>query len=88
MTDPVTLRPPELQAMLDAAAETGARRALASLGLHDEEAAQDLRDLRRLLTDWRGVRRTVLEQIARALTTGVLALLALGAWLRWGGGER
>lgn len=51
MTDPVTLRPPELQAMLDAATETGARRALASLGLHDGEAAQDMRDLRRLLTD-------------------------------------
>lgn len=66
-----------------AAAEEGATRALARLGLHDADAGDDVRDLRRLLSDWRKVRSAVLTTTARVITTAILAALAAGAALTW-----
>ena len=40
----VTMPLEELEALLELAAERGARRALADVGLVDENAAQDVRD--------------------------------------------
>jgi len=67
----------EFEAMLARAAEEGAKRALADVGLDGEEAALDIRDLRSLLDCIRLVRRTAMQTAVRMITTGVmLALLA------------
>lgn len=50
----------EFEAILTHAAEEGAKRALADVGLNGEEAALDIRDLRSLLDCIRLARRKVL----------------------------
>jgi hypothetical protein len=62
------------------------KSALKEVGLHDEEAGDDVRDLRSLITDWRGIKKTVLNTLAKAGTLFVLGLLMLGAWSRINGG--
>ena len=60
---------------------------LKEVGLHDEDAGNDVRDLRSLITDWRGMKKVVWQTIARAGTMVVLGLLMLGAWAKLGGGS-
>jgi hypothetical protein len=62
------------------------KSALKEVGLHDEEAGDDVRDLRSLITDWRGIKKTVLNTLAKAGTVFVLGLLMLGAYNRINGG--
>ena len=62
------------------AAETGARKALADLGLDDEHAVHDLNDLRSLLSNWKEVRREALKTMTRIVTTVLLGAIAFGAW--------
>jgi hypothetical protein len=62
------------------------KSALKEVGLHDEEAGDDVRDLRSLITDWRGIKKTVLNTLAKAGTVFVLGLLMLGAYSRINGG--
>lgn len=59
---------------------------LKEVGLHDDDAGTDVRDLRSLITDWRGIKKTVWQTIARAGTLFVLGLLMLGAWVKISGG--
>ena len=59
---------------------------LKEVGLHDEAAGNDVRDLRSLITDWRGMKKVVWQTVARAGTMFVLGLLMLGAWAQLGGG--
>lgn len=67
----------DFNTLLDAAAERGARKALASVGLEGPTAADDLRDIRAILQALRIARSTVWTTILRLVTTGlVLALLA------------
>jgi hypothetical protein len=65
------------------------KSALKEIGLHDDDAGDDVRDLRSLITDWRGMKKTIWNTIARAGTIFVLGLLMLGAWskINNGGGE-
>lgn len=56
------------------------RSALKEVGLHDDDAGDDIRDLRSLITDWRGIKKTIWQTIARAGTIFVLGLLMLGGW--------
>lgn len=53
---------------------------LKEIGLHDDDAGNDVRDLRSLITDWRGMKKTIWQTVARAGTMFVLSLLMLGAW--------
>jgi hypothetical protein len=61
------------------------KSALKEVGLHDEEAGDDVRDLRSLLTDWRGIKKTIWHTIARAGTLFVLGILVVGTWNKLGG---
>lgn len=70
----------QLDILLERAAERGARRALESVGLHDEEAGKDVRDLRTLIDSWRTAKQTALTTITRYITLAFLGLLMLGAW--------
>lgn len=67
----------EFEELLARAAEEGAKRALADVGLDGKEAALDIRDLRALLDAIRFVRRTAVQSAVQLITTGlILALLA------------
>ena len=67
----------EFEAILARAAQEGAKRALADVGLDGKQAALDTRDLRSLLDCIRLVRRTAMQTAVSMITTGVmLALLA------------
>lgn len=72
----------ELERMLERAAEDGARKALAAVGLHDAAASGDIRDIRSLLEAYRAAKRTIWQTIWRAITTVVLALLLAGAAIK------
>ncbi len=66
----------EFEAMLARAAEKGAKRALADVGLDGEEAALDIRDLHSQLDCVRLVCRTAIQTAVWMITTAVtLALL-------------
>jgi len=60
---------------------------LKEVGLHDDDAGNDVRDLRSLITDWRGMKKTIWQTIARAGTLFVLGILMLGAWSKINGGN-
>ena len=68
----------EFEELLVRAAEHGARRALADVGLDGKEAALDIRDLRSLLECLRFVRRTAVQTTVRVVTTGILLALIVG----------
>ena len=78
----VTLPREELEGLLSIAAERGAERVLAHLGLENGHAARDVRDLRDLLSAWRDARKTAWVTLVRVLTTGVLAALLLGVAIK------
>jgi len=61
------------------------RSALKEVGLHDDNAGDDVRDLRSLITDWRSIKKTVWNPIAKAGTMFVLGLLMFGAWSKLNG---
>lgn len=76
------VREDQLQALAKAAARDGARQALADLGLHDDRAADDVRDLRDLLGAWRDARKVAWRTTVKVITTGVLAVLIAGAAIK------
>lgn len=79
---PITLRPEDLDDLLTRAAERGAERCLAHLGLENGHAARDIRELRDLLEAWRDARRTAWQTTVKVITTGILAALLVGAAIK------
>lgn len=78
----ITLRPEDLDELLTRAAERGAERCLAHLGLENGHAARDIRELRDLLEAWRDARRTAWQTTIKVVTTGILAALLVGAAIK------
>jgi len=79
----------EFEALLARAAQQGARRALADVGLDGKDAALDIRDLRSLLDCIRFVRRTAVQTSVHIITTGVILALLAGIAVKlkvFGGG--
>ena len=74
----------ELQGLLEQASETGARRALARLGLDDASAAKDMGELRELLSAWRDAKRSARKAAIGWAVRMVLALLLIGLAVRLG----
>lgn len=72
----------EFEELLARAAEEGAKRALADVGLGGTEAALDIRDLRSLLTSIRFIRRTAVQTTVHIITTGVILALLAGIALK------
>ncbi|MEW6100560.1 MAG: DUF6127 family protein [Pseudomonadota bacterium] len=84
------LRREDFDDLLDRAAERGAERCLAHLGLENGHAARDIRQLRDLLEAWRDARRTAWQTTIKLLTTAILAALLVGAAIKlklMGGGQ-
>ena len=80
--DTLLLRREEFEYLLERAAERGAERALAHLGLENGHAAKDIRELRDLLQAWRDARRTAWQTTVKVVTTGILAALLVGAAIK------
>ena len=72
--DHIILPREALDAMLEDAAERGARKALNGIGLGDEKAPDHIRGLRDLFNMYRTVRDGALKQIGQGL-----ALVLIGA---------
>jgi hypothetical protein len=99
MTDPektalienmLLFRKEDFDDLLDRAAERGAERCLAHLGLENGHAARDIRELRGLIEAWRDARRTAWQTAVKVITTGILAALLVGAAIKlklMGGGQ-
>lgn len=84
------LRREDFDALLEHAAERGAERVLAHLGLENGKAARDIRELRDLLDAWRDARRTAWQTAVKIVTTALLAALIAGAAVKlklFGGGQ-
>lgn len=76
------MSPQVIEEMITRAAKKGAKEALESIGLNDESASQDVREMRNLLDAWRSTKKTVWSQIVKAATMATLGALAAGAWLQ------
>jgi hypothetical protein len=74
----------DLRAVIEAASEAGAVRALERLGLHDAGARDDLRELRQLLSVWRDAKKSVWKAVIDWLVRGSLALLLVGIAVKLG----
>ncbi|MEE8058339.1 MAG: DUF6127 family protein [Pseudomonadales bacterium] len=84
MTTPlITLSNTEIEDLLESAAEKGAIRALANVGLDSEEStAHDIRELRSLLQAYTLAKRTAWQTIIRLITTGFILALIAGAAIK------
>ena len=76
---------PEVEALLRRIAKDSAAEALADLmkqlGLNDENAGRDMRDMRDLLSAFRHARHTISLTFIRLVTTAVLGFIALAVWV-------
>ena len=77
----IKLSPDELEAMLDRAARRGAKEALSSIGLLDENAHKDMTEMRSLLEAWRDTRKSIWTTAIRITTTAVLVFIAGAVWM-------
>ena len=76
------LRREDFDDLLDRAAERGAERCLAHLGLENGHAAKDIYELRDLLEAWYDARRTAWQTIVKVVTTGILTAQLIGAAIK------
>ncbi|QIG76100.1 hypothetical protein EVC24_079 [Rhizobium phage RHph_I4] len=74
----------ELDAIIDAAAERGAAKALKNLGLDDEKAPHDIRDIRQLITAWRDMKSEAMKTAAKMVTTAILTAIIIGLGVQFG----
>ena len=73
----------EMEIMIEKAAVAGARTALREVGLSDDDANSDVRELRNLLDSFRSAKRTVGKTIVQAITTIFLGALLAGAYFNF-----
>tara|TARA_R110002153_G_scaffold5001_1_gene23284 strand:+ start:177 stop:428 length:252 start_codon:yes stop_codon:yes gene_type:complete len=77
----IKLTPDDLENMLDRAAKKGASEALRELGLQDQDAANDIRDMRGLLEAWRYTKKSIWATTVKMGTVAVLTFLATAVWM-------
>ena len=80
----IKLTPEELEEMLDNAASRGAKEALRSIGLLDDDAAKDIIEMRNLIEAWRDTRRLIRSTVVKMTTVGVLTFIAGAVWMTMG----
>ena len=77
----VDITPEQLEEMLDRAAKKGASEAMRELGLQDQDAANDIRDMRGLLEAWRYTKKSIWATTVKMGTVAVLTFLATAVWM-------
>ena len=80
----INLTSEELEAMLDRAARRGAREALKSLGLQDEEAHKDIVEMRNLLEAFRDTKKSIWNTAVKISTVALLSFIAASVWMQIG----
>ena len=75
----------ELEAMLDRSARRGSKAALEAVGLCDENAADDIRQMRGLLEAWRDTRKSIWNTTVRIATVALLTFIAGAVWMTFSG---
>ena len=80
----IKLTPEDLEEMLDNAARRGAKEALRSIGLLDDDAARDIIEMRSLLEAWRDTRKSVWSTIVKVTTVALLTFIAGAEWMTMG----
>ena len=80
----IKLTPEDLEEMLDNAARRGAKEALRSIGLLDDDAARDIIEMRSLLEAWRVTRKSVWSTIVKVTTVALLTFIAGAVWMTMG----
>lgn len=84
-----TMTEDQLEVLMTRASKAGAKEALCAIGLKDETAAADVRELRLLLAAWRDAKKTVRTTIVKYVTTAVLVAISAGVGISfWGGGGK
>ncbi len=78
----VTVPQEEFEAILERAAERGARHALHGAGLDGADAARDIRELRSLLDAFDAAKKTAWPTIVRMLVTGLVTATLAGAFAK------
>lgn len=70
-----------MRALVEEASDAGARRALATLGLEDRKAREDMDELRQLLGAWRdakaSARKAAIGWFVRVMLAGLLIAIAV-----------
>jgi hypothetical protein len=82
--DAVIMTRPEFEALLKSAAKEGAKEALADVGLADDHAGNDMRDLRSMLQSWRIAKKEAVKSVTRRVTDIVFAVLLIGLAAKFG----
>ena len=73
-----------IRALIEAASELGAGRALERLGLSDRSAEKDVRELRELLSAWRDAKKAARGAVVSWAVRIVMALVLLGVAVKAG----
>ena len=71
----------QLEAMLDRAAKKGASEALREIGLQDEDASSDIKEMRSLLDAWRLTKKSIWSTTVKMGTVAVLTFIATAVWM-------
>lgn len=79
----IALTRAELDALVERAAEEGSKKALHAIGLHDEEAAADVRDLRGLLDAWREAKKTAMRTAVSFMIKAALVAMLAGVGFKF-----
>ena len=77
----INLTSEELEAMLDRAARRGAKEALRSIGLLDDDAHRDITEMRSLIEAWRDTRKAFWTTTIKVATVAVLTFIAGAVWM-------
>ncbi|MDB4588492.1 DUF6127 family protein [bacterium] len=80
----IKLTTEELEEMLDRSAKRGAKLVLRELGLQDETAAVDIREIRSLLETWRQTRQSIWNTFIKITTIAVFTFIAAAIWMKLG----
>jgi hypothetical protein len=80
----IKLTSEEIETMLDNAARRGAKEALRSIGLLDDDAARDIIEMRSLLEAWRDTRKSVWSTVVKLTTVALLTFIAGAVWMTMG----
>jgi hypothetical protein len=80
----INLTPEELEEMLDNAARRGAKQALRSIGLLDDDAQRDIIEMRSLLEAWRDTRKSIWSTVVKLATVALLTFIAGAVWMTMG----
>lgn len=80
----VNLTTEELEVLLDRAARKGAKEALRSIGLLDDDAHKDITEMRNLIEAWRDTRKSIWSTFVKLSTVGILTFIAGAVWMTMG----